>query len=503
LDIVHFLGLGVVIFVLLTFGDTMLMMRTSMTDTLYEQYVMTARAKGLAEDAIRDRHASPNALLPVLSRQIVNIPILLSGMVMIEEALSTGGMGTLLFDSLRNYDIPVVMGALLIIGVVALGSRLALEIAIAYLDPRLRSGTTAQRTAAGVAEFRSQGLSRAAVSGLASWLRPASKRADRTATRLHAEASAAAAIPPAGRFQARAVAFRRSLRENWRVFSENRLAVLGLILIGAFAGMACLRPLLMNTFWNKSVYDPMTGFDPLVFPNPSPPRSGHLLGTDALGRDIFSMLLAATSSTLAVALSSALTAAVIGTLIGAVAGYFWGSGLATILGYLSDALLMLPAPIVMVIVGARFYNEITPLIFGVLYGVLAGCSYVAIVMRSQALIIMNKPFIEASWVAGAGHRRIIFSHLIPHLLPLAAVQMMLTVVGAVIAYGFIAFIGDAMPTLNWGSMIYHAIRFSLDMLGKLPWMQLAAPAAALSLFAAAFYMVSRGLHDIAEPRLRK
>jgi ABC-type dipeptide/oligopeptide/nickel transport system permease subunit len=166
-------------------------------------------------------------------------------------------------------------------------------------------------------------------------------------------------------------------------------------------------------------------------------------------------------------------------------------------------LLVLPTPIVMVIIGARFPDEITPLIFGILFGMLAGFSYVAIVMRSQALIIMTKPFIQASLVAGAGHRRIIFAHLVPHLLPLAAVQMMLTVVGAVVSYGFIAFIGDTVPDLNWGSMIYQAFRYSIDMLGKIPWLQLAAPAVALSLFAAAFFMVSRGLHDIAEPRLRK
>jgi len=503
MDIVHFLGLGIIIFILLSFGDTMLMMRTSMTDTLYEEYVFAARAKGMPEKAIRDRHAAPNALLPVLSRQIINIPILLSGMVMIEEALGTGGMGTLLFDSLRNYDIPVSMGVLLIIGIIALASRLLLEIIIAYLDPRLRLSDSAQGAATGGAEFSGEGLLQAVVSGLSSWLKPANKQTDVPVAMAHPAGYTPTAVHFTRRLRRRAQAFQRGLRENWRIFSENRLAVLGLVLILIFIGMAFLHPLLMNTVWIKRVYDPLVGFDPLVYPNPSPPTQGHLLGTDALGRDIFSMLLAATSNTLAVALSSALTAAVTGTLIGAISAYFRKTKLATLLGYLSDTLLVLPAPILMIIIGTRFHDEITALMFGFLFGIIAGCSYVAIVMRSQALVIMTKPFIEASWVAGAGHRRIIFSHLVPHLLPLAAVQMMLVVVSAVISYGFIAFIGDTMPTMNWGAMIYQALRFSLDMLGKLPWLQLAAPAIALSLFAAAFYMVSRGLHDIAEPRLRK
>ena len=108
----------------------------------------------------------------------------------------------------------------------------------------------------------------------------------------------------------------------------------------------------------------------------------------------------------------------------------------------------LPTPIVMVIIGTRFHSEVTPLIFGILFGVMAGCSYVAIVMRSQALMIMTKPFIQASVSGWRRSSPIIFTHLVPHLLPLAAVQMMLTVIGAVIAYGFIAFTGDTVPVLS-------------------------------------------------------
>ena len=506
MDIVHFLGLGIIIFVMLSFGDTMLMMRTSITDTLFEEYIFAARARGLQEKVIRDRHASPNALLPVLSRQIINIPIMLSGMVMIEEALGTGGMGTLLFDSLRNYDIPVVMGALLIIGVIALVSRLLLEIATAYIDPRLRFNSTSQGYLSNVVGLPHENFFSAIKSFFVSWLNPNKVQQDhfnasKYPIKTTSLTSGSSQHNP--QLKQRVSALRRNLKENWRVFSSNHLAVLGLILILIFVGMAFLRPLLMNTIWSEQVYDPLVGFDPQIFPNPAPPTKGHLLGTDGLGRDVFSMLLNATTNTLLVSISSALVAAVFGTMIGAFSAYFQRTALATLLGYLNDTLLVLPAPIVMVIIGARFQDKITPLLFGILFGIMAGCSYVAIVMRSQALVILTKPFIQASLVAGASHRRIIFTHLVPHLVPLAAVQMMLTVVGAVIAYGFLAFTGDTIPDLNWGSMIYQAFRYSIDMLGKIPWSQLIAPAICLSLFAAAFYMVSRGLHDIAEPRLRK
>jgi len=506
MDIVHFLGLGIVVFVLLAFGETMLMMRTSMVDMKYEEYIFAARAKGLPEKVVRDKHAARNALLPVLSRLIVNIPIILAGLVIIEQAIGTGGMGSILFDSLRSQDVPVMMGSLVIIGIIALVSRLGLEITIAYLDPRIRIGQKAQGTSRTTAEFRGEGFFHAPISRISSWLKPRNQQ-----TMKAAETTPAARIDLQldnltlhwRRLQLQAHASWKRTKENWRVFSENKLAVMGLILIVIFILMAVLRPLLMKTVWSKGVYDPIIGFDPLVFPHPTFPSLRHLLGTDALGRDILSMLLAASTSTLAVALTSAVTAAVIGTLIGAFSGYYQGAALDTFFRYLSDMLLIMPAPIIMVIIGARFHERLNAFEFGMLYGLIAGGSYVAIVMRSQALTIMAKPFIAASWVAGAGGRRIIFTHLIPHMLPLASVQMMLTVVGAVIAYGFIAFVGVTRSELNWGSMIYQAFIFSMNMLGKTPWLQLISPAIALSLFAASFYFISRGLHEVAEPRLRK
>jgi peptide/nickel transport system permease protein len=90
------------------------------------------------------------------------------------------------------------------------------------------------------------------------------------------------------------------------------------------------------------------------------------------------------------------------------------------------------------------------------------------------------------------------------MLPLAAVQMTVTVVGATISYGFLAFVGIAEFDLNWGTMVYMAkIFFKSVNSTTIPWLQFVAPAAALSLFAGAFYMVSRGLHQVAEPRLRR
>jgi len=162
--------------------------------------------------------------------------------------------------------------------------------------------------------------------------------------------------------------------------------------------------------------------------------------------------------------------------------------------------LLAPAPLVMVVIG--FMLDVQPLEFGLLYGILAGLGTVGVVLRSHALSVMSKPFIEALRVAGGGAVHIIFGHLIPHRLPLAAVNMMLVVTGAIFANGFIGFLGLSRAQLNWGTMIYNAFTY-MGINETIAWNVLLASASAISLFAAAFYLVAGGLHDVADPRQRK
>ncbi len=130
----------IIAFVLLSTGDILVITRTSMADTLNEQYIITARAKGLKESAIRDRHAARNAMLPILSKMVISLPYLLGGLAIIERSVRWEGMGGSLFSAVEGQDIPMILGYLLVIGLSALLARLLLEIAYAYLDPRIRFG---------------------------------------------------------------------------------------------------------------------------------------------------------------------------------------------------------------------------------------------------------------------------------------------------------------------------------------------------------------------------
>ncbi|MFQ5340764.1 MAG: ABC transporter permease [Anaerolineae bacterium] len=138
LQIMHLAGLPILTFVLLSLGETMLIMQTTMKDTLGEEYIRVARAKGLPEHMVRDKHAARNAVIPVFSRLVVSLPYLLTGIVIIERAVNWPGMGEAMLLALYNKDTPVVMGALLIIGAISSLARLVLDVVQLYIDPRMR-----------------------------------------------------------------------------------------------------------------------------------------------------------------------------------------------------------------------------------------------------------------------------------------------------------------------------------------------------------------------------
>ncbi|UCF59719.1 MAG: ABC transporter permease [Anaerolineaceae bacterium] len=138
LDLLQSSALPFITYILLTFGETMTIMRSSMTEVLKEEYVTTARAKGLPASTVREKHVARNALLPVLSRLVITLPYLLTGIVIIEDSLNWPGVGSWMWLSLYWQDIPVVMGILLVVGFISLVARLFLDILAAYLDPRIR-----------------------------------------------------------------------------------------------------------------------------------------------------------------------------------------------------------------------------------------------------------------------------------------------------------------------------------------------------------------------------
>ena len=137
-DIVYHTILPVMTLAAVAFGSTMLITRSSMLETLGEDYILTARAKGLPERVIRDRHAARNAMLPVTTSLVLALAFVIGGGIVTENVFSWPGMGSLLLESVTRNDIPLAMGLLAIVGVLALIGHLVADILYTLLDPRIR-----------------------------------------------------------------------------------------------------------------------------------------------------------------------------------------------------------------------------------------------------------------------------------------------------------------------------------------------------------------------------
>jgi peptide/nickel transport system permease protein len=138
LDVAHHMILPLVTLFLIHFGSYLLIMRSSMLDTLREDYILTARAKGLTEKVIRNRHAAPNAALPVITSVGLSLAFSISGGALTETVFSWPGIGRELVFAVSNNDYPLAQASFLLIAIVVLLSNLAVDVLYMYLDPRIR-----------------------------------------------------------------------------------------------------------------------------------------------------------------------------------------------------------------------------------------------------------------------------------------------------------------------------------------------------------------------------
>lgn len=138
LDRLHHLVLPASIIAINYVASTMRYTRSAMLEVLGQDYVRTARAKGLSERLVVGMHALRNALLPVVTIIGAYIPNLLGGAVFIESIFSWPGMGRLFLDGVESRDYPLIMGMTLILAVVILAANLLTDIVYAIVDPRIR-----------------------------------------------------------------------------------------------------------------------------------------------------------------------------------------------------------------------------------------------------------------------------------------------------------------------------------------------------------------------------
>ena len=284
------------------------------------------------------------------------------------------------------------------------------------------------------------------------------------------------------------------LRENWVIFRQSLLGKIGMILLVCFGLMAItsfLPPLI------DPMYDPMTGVDPEIISSTGP-SARHWLGTDFMGRDILSQLLAGARVAFMVGVSAAFMSIFLGTAIGMVAGYA-GRSIDTLLMRAADIIMVMPTLLVVLILSSLFgqLNIWTIVLIIALFR----WPGVSRVIRAQTLSLKNRPFIEAARVAGASHLRIVFRHIMPNVLPLAFLYMTFRVTSAIIIEAALAFLGFGDPgTVSWGMMLQWV--WKTGHMFKAPYWLL-PPGLCISLITLSFYMLGRAMDEVLDPRLRK
>jgi ABC-type dipeptide/oligopeptide/nickel transport system permease subunit len=185
--------------------------------------------------------------------------------------------------------------------------------------------------------------------------------------------------------------------------------------------------------------------------------------------------------------------------VGAVSAYFGGWPDAVLMR-LADLVIMMPTISLLIVLGALFNLNFFTLAIAI--GLISGLGGTAVIVKSQALTVKVKPYIEAARGAGGSHLHIILTHLVPNLVPLAFLYMMFTVTTAIFSEAVLSFFGILNIRMSWGIMIFTAqasgyLGFGLDY-----WWLLIPAGVSITLLCGSFYLVGRGLDPVVNPRLR-
>ena len=139
LDVAHHLVLPAISMGAVSYAHYLLVMRASLLEELHQDYLQTARAKGLREELVRKRHAIPNALLPTVTILFLTVGGLIGGAVTVETIFSWPGLGYLTFNALNSADFPILQGTFVVFSLIVIITNFLADIAYRLIDPRLRA----------------------------------------------------------------------------------------------------------------------------------------------------------------------------------------------------------------------------------------------------------------------------------------------------------------------------------------------------------------------------
>jgi peptide/nickel transport system permease protein len=285
------------------------------------------------------------------------------------------------------------------------------------------------------------------------------------------------------------VAVTPRVRRRRRTLTRLRrrpMAVAGITIATLFVLTAIFAPLI-------APYDPAaTNFDAVL----QHPSSAHIMGTDDLGRDVFSRVVYGARASLEAGVLATLLALVVAVPLGLMAGYYRGWW-DPVISRVSDVMLAFPFLIVAVGMAAIFGPSLRNVVIAL--GV-AAIPWIVRVTRGEALALREQEFVRAAVANGAGDRTILGRHLLPNMAGTLLVQATVWIPQAIIGEAVLSFLGLGVqpPTPSWGSMLSAAQPFiSLDA-----WLAV-WPGLAIFLATLSFNLLGDGLRDVLDPRTQR
>ncbi|NOX62937.1 MAG: ABC transporter permease subunit [Chloroflexi bacterium] len=478
----------------------------SLVETLDQDYVRTARSKGLREARIWTKHIARNAAIPILTVLATSLRFTLSSLAIVELFFGWPGIGFNLLRAIGSGDANLTVALLLSLGVLFIVINWSVEWAYGRLDPRVKGMVSASRRAGGgwregltelVYTVRDALLSLPGLSRLRS--QEQTKKDDEFRAAIQKQLTSGQLYGEVDESERR--------RERRRAWMRGTLGNPPLMLGGIIVLVLLFIIIAGPRIWPHNPYTTVG----LVIEGgefkvpPFPPDAEYPWGADALGRDIMSLILAGASLTVGIALAVMIMRILIGFVLGAIAGWSEGGRLDRLIMAAAEVLSAFPALILAMLLILALGIRNGPWVFVVALG-LVGWGETMQFVRSKVISIRPAAYIESAVATGLRTPELIIRHVLPNLATALIALAALEIAAALMLLGELGFIGifiggGAFAELDIGAAAYHysdvpewgALLANVRTYARAyPWMAI-YPAAAFAITILGFNLLGEGL----------
>ncbi len=454
-------------------GLIYLIVRSTMVDVLKEDYILTARAKGVKDYKILVKHGLKNAMSTVIA-SFPYLPVMtIIPMTLAEVVFSYGGLGNMIYKALLYYDYPVLEASFLTIGITVAGATLIVDILHRTFYPHLYPHYTE-------------------------------------------------AIKPSIIMERPRLRLPRIKQLLWKAKQGVTKALssgnfkLSLTIILFFTLMASAAPYLGDPEKIRAGEYEL------------PPSSSHPLGTDEYGRDVLSRLCWASRSSVTEALGSVAFALILGGVVGLVSGYWKDTPISYLIDRIADVFLSIPIIIFVGIFPVSFEQTIMTMMSGIpgisgvsilmvnptlrsiIVAALSSWAVVAKLVRNRVIEENSRLYVESARAIGAGSLHILRRHILPAVMPILVSSITYTAVVSTTLQSTLDFLGyrrlvgtaeetRISPVLTWGSMISYSTLYSTKAFSR-GWWMLLPPGVCLTLMTLSLILIGLTVEDTLKPK---